>query len=193
LPDPHAGRLVGHGNILIVFTLDAIHAFNMNTSKSSDDTMTHVLRLLAAALTLLLTACAAEPEKPEPPSGYFATNVTEDGTRQFQYTLEVSDSPPDRRGGRPGNLQGHAVGSSGRGLSGGVSASTASGGSRQGPGGYEAFQRINKLLENRLEAELARSGFCPSGYRETERVVEPGLIYIRGECKRASASAAIEE
>jgi len=145
--------------------------------------MPHVLRLLAAALTLLLVACAAEPEKPEPPSGYFATNVAEDGARQFQYTLEVSDSPPGRRGSRPGNLQGHAVGSSGRGVSGGVSASTAGGSSRHGSGGYEAFQWINKLLENRLEAELARSGFCPAGYRETERVVEPGLVYIRGECK----------
>ncbi|MGD8346047.1 MAG: hypothetical protein PVI83_02295 [Lysobacterales bacterium] len=145
--------------------------------------MTPFMRLLAAGLTLLLTACANDPEKPEPPSGYFATNVSEDGARQFQYTLEVSDSPPDRRGSRPGNLQGHAYGSSGRGVSGGVSASTGTVSSRQGSGGYEAFQRINTLLENRLEAELAKSGFCPSGYRETERVVEPGLVYIRGECK----------
>ena len=133
----------------------------------------------------LLAACAGKPDRPEAPDGYFATHIEEDGTRKFQYTLDVADGD-QRAGGRPGNVRGHAVGSSSRGVSGGISAGTGGGKQRPASSGYEAYQRINKLLEVRLEEELGKSGFCPNGHRETQRVVEPGLVYIRGECKAAA-------
>lgn len=141
--------------------------------------------LLTLVLIPLLAACAGKPDRPEAPDGYFATHVEEDGTRNFQYTLDVAESD-QRLGGRPGNVRGHASGSSSRGVSGGISAGTGSGKQRPASGGYEAYQRINKLLDLRLEEELEKSGFCPNGHREIERVVEPGLVFIRGECKAAA-------
>ena len=51
---------------------------------------------------------------------------------------------------------------------------------------YEQFQQISKGLENTLEQELNKSDFCREGYRETERVVEPPMVYIRGECKETA-------
>ena len=147
----------------------------------------HIL-LLAAGLPLLLSACASEPERPPPPEGYFATHIEEDGTKKFQYTIDFPDQKKSgKRNSRPGNMMGHMTGSSSRGVTGGVSAGTGGGG-RQAPSGgaYERFQQINDRLENMLEQELKKSGFCHDGHRETQRVVEPPTVYIRGECEETA-------
>lgn len=141
--------------------------------------------IIPACLLAALAACSSEPERPEQPRGYFATHVAEDGTRQFQYTLDVSESSNRRGNQRPGNLQGHASGGSSRGVSGGVTAGSSGGRPPRGSGGgREMFEQINRQLETHLERELKDSNFCPTGYRETERVVEPGTVYIRGECTK---------
>ena len=53
--------------------------------------------LWAGLLITLLSACASEPERPDPPTGYLATHIEEDGTKKFQYTIDVPD-PRERRG-----------------------------------------------------------------------------------------------
>lgn len=145
---------------------------------------TLLLNVLLPVLLVPVVGCSTQPEKSESPDGYFATHIDEDGTREFQYTLDMSE--PLSGGGRPGNTRGHMVGSSGRGVSGGMTAGTrlgAGGKSRSGSsGGADRFEKINSLLENSLEMELAKSGFCDGGYRETERVVDPSNAFIRGEC-----------
>ena len=149
------------------------------------------LLALSGCALLVLAACSGEPERPDPPEGYFATHIEADGTRKFQYTIDPPDQGRSRAGsGRPGNTAGHVSGSSSRGVSGGVTAGTGGGG-RQAPSGgsaYDRFQQINRQLETMLEQELKNSGFCQQGYRETERVVEPTTIYIRGECKKTAAN-----
>ncbi len=143
---------------------------------------------LSGCTLFFLAACSSEPGRPDPPEGYFATHIEADGTRKFQYAID----PPAQAGPRrPGNTAGHVSGSSSRGVSSGVTMSTGAGG-RQAPSGganaYERFQQFNRQLEDMLEQELKNSGFCPQGYRETERVVEPTTIYIRGECLKTAAS-----
>ena len=142
--------------------------------------------LAALILTLpLVAACSTEPERPKPPEGFFATHIDEDGTRKFQYTIDLPDASSRGGNGRPGNMAGHVAGSSSRGVAGGVSAGSGGRGGKppQGSsGGYQRFQQINEELERQLEQELAKSGFCEQGHRETERVVEPTMVYIRGEC-----------
>ena len=147
-----------------------------------------MLATLMLGLTLT-TACSTEPERPNPPEGYFATHVDEDGTEQFQYTIDLPDAPSRRGNGRPGNAAGHVAGGSSRGLSGGVSVGSGgrSGKPTQGSSsGSQRFQHVNDQLERELERELAKSGFCPHGHRETERVVEPPTVYVRGECIKKS-------
>lgn len=131
---------------------------------------------------VLLAGCASEPERPEPPEGYFATYIEPDGSKKFQYTMELPERSSGRSGGRPGKMGGHVSGSSGRGMSGGVTAGSGRRPPSGSSGGNERFEQINARLENSLETELARSGFCHSGHRETERVTKPPTIYIRGEC-----------
>ena len=132
---------------------------------------------------VLLSACASEPERPEPPEGYFATYIEEDGTKKFQYTIDVPEASERRGNGRPGNLKGHAYGNSSRGVAGGVTAGTGRGPSRGTGSGNAQLAQINSHLEKQLERELKNSGFCHSGHRETGRVVQPDMVYIRGECE----------
>lgn len=150
---------------------------------------TRTLLALSGCTLLALAACSSEPGRPDPPEGYFATHIEADGTRKFQYTVVPPDQGRPRAGsGRPGNTAGHVSGSSSRGVAGGVTAGTGGGGrqtSSSGASAYDRFQQINRQLEDMLEQELKNSGFCQQGYRETERVVEPATIYIRGECKKA--------
>jgi len=148
------------------------------------------LLALTAAFPLLLAACSSQPERPEPPDGYFATHIDENGVKKFQYTIDFPDQKKSARSnGRPGNTMGHVAGSSNRGVSGGITAS-AGGGGRQpsSGGGYEQFQQINTRLENMLEQELRKSDFCHAGHRETQRVVEPPTVYIRGQCEEAATT-----
>jgi len=138
---------------------------------------------LSALIAALLTACASEPERPEPPKGYLATHIEDDGTKKFQYTIDLPESKEKRGNGRPGNLKGHAYGNSSRGVTGGVSAGTGRGASRGSGTGNARLAQINNHLEKQLDRELKNSGFCDAGHRETGRVVQPDLVYIRGECE----------
>ena len=148
--------------------------------------------LWAGLLIALLSACASEPERPDPPTGYLATHIEEDGTKKFQYTIDVPD-PRERRGnGRPGNLKGHAQGNSSRGVAGGVTAGTGRGASRGAGKGNVQIAQINSHLEKQLERELKNSGFCHSGHHETGRVVQPEMVYIRGECEEKATDDDIE-
>lgn len=139
--------------------------------------------LQATLVAALATACASEPERPDPPKGYLATYIEEDGTKKYQYTIEVPDEKERRGNGRPGNLKGHAYGNSSRGVSGGVTAGTSRGQSRGAGSGSTGLAQLSNHLEKQLERELNNSGFCDAGHRETGRVVQPDMVYIRGECE----------
>jgi len=130
----------------------------------------------------LLSSCAGEPERSEPPEGYFATYIEEDGTKKFQYTVDMPEPRGGRGNSRPGNTAGHVSGSSNRGISGGVTAGSSRSSSSGSGGGYERYKQFNEQLEDQMERELKNSGFCHSGHRETERIVEPQTVFIRGEC-----------
>lgn len=139
--------------------------------------------LWGGLVTVLLSTCASEPQRPEPPVGYLATHIEEDGTKKFQYTIDVPEAKERRGNGRPGNLKGHAYGNSSRGVAGGVTAGTGRSGSRAAGSGNARLAQINGQLEKQLERELKNSGFCDAGHRETARVVQPDMVYIRGECE----------
>jgi len=149
-----------------------------------------ILLILPGSLLFFLAACSTKSDRPEPPDGYFTTYIEPDGTKKFQYTIDYPEGGNSAsRRGRPGNTKGHVYGSSSRGVAGGVTAGTGGRGQRPQSGSgysYQQFQQINSRLENVLELELNKSDFCHQGYRETERVAEPPMVYIRGECKETA-------
>jgi hypothetical protein len=136
------------------------------------------------AHAIFLFACSTEPQRPEPPEGFFATYIEDDGLKKFQYTFDLPESKAKGGNQRPGNMQGQVSGGSASGVKGGVTAGTNSRSKTvpSGRGGSSGNQVLTKQLENQLERELSQSGFCRTGHSETERNLQPPTIYIRGEC-----------
>lgn len=138
------------------------------------------VRLVLSLLTLLVGVACSGNQKNDLPQGYLATHIFDNGSKQFVYTVDLSDPVSRARGnGRPGNIAGNVQGSSNRGLSAGVSAGT---GSRGGGKGRGRQQSRDGLLVASLEAELKRTGYCREGFMELDRMTEPSQTFIKGEC-----------
>ena len=150
--------------------------------------------LFISFVCVFLAACSSNP-KNELPQGYLATKITDDGSKQFVYTLELEDTArQDKRGkgnSRPGNVAGHVQGGSNRGLSAGVSA--GSGGGGKGARGGRGQQGRAAVLNDALEAELKKTGYCRKGFMELDRMMQPGQTFIRGECVEAASDHDREE
>ena len=144
------------------------------------------IKLIIPVALICMAGCSSN-QKNEVPQGYLATNIFDDGSKQFVYTVELSESNGQgKRGkgnGRPGNVAGQVRGSSNRGLSGGVTAGTSGKGGRGGRG----QQGRAGLLNDAVEAELKKTGYCRDGFMELDRMMEPGQTFIKGECVEAAS------
>jgi len=135
-------------------------------------------------LCVLLAGCAGEQNKAEP-RGYLATQIEDDGSKIFQYTLVSDISEPNERGRNLG-MGGHLSGGSNRGMSGGLSIGSRG---RSGGGSRNGRQTdVGAKLQTMAQEELVKTGYCRAGFTEIERATRPPQIYIRGKCKD-SASA----
>ena len=151
--------------------------------------------LLLISTALVCAGGCSSNQKNEMPQGYLATQITDDGSKQFVYTVDLPDKVRQgKRGksnGRPGNVAGHVQGSSNRGISAGVSAGTGSGG--KGGGRARGQQGQTALLNDALAAELKKTGYCRKGYMELDRMMQPGQTFIKGECVEAASDHDREE
>lgn len=141
------------------------------------------IRLLIPVVLVCVCSCSSNP-KNETPQGYLATQITDDGSKQFVYTVDLPETVKQGKRGkgnsRPGNVAGHVQGSSNRGLSAGMTAGTG-GGSKSRKGG-RGQQGKAVLLNDALEAELKKTGYCRQGFMELDRMMEPAQTFIKGEC-----------
>jgi hypothetical protein len=156
--------------------------------------MKNLLILPFLAGVLVCVGGCSGSQKNERPRGYLATNITGDGSKQFVFTVDLPDSVQGRGGkgsGRPGNVVGQVAGSSNRGLSAGVSAGTGGGG--KGGRNSRGQQGKASVLNDALEAELKKTGFCRKGYMELNRMMQPGQTFIKGECVEAASDHDREE
>jgi len=150
---------------------------------------------LAVAMAILLGSCASTPDGIER-QGYLATQITDDGSKKFVYTLDYpvggNDGQRASGNGRPGNTTGHIYGNSSRGVTGGVTIGSSnrrgSGQSRSGRSKSSRQAQLNEQLEKMLVQELNQTGFCQGGYMELERSTKPPDVLIRGECDETATS-----
>lgn len=157
--------------------------------------MNRTPKLSLTILTLIgLCACSGN-QKNDEPQGYLATHIFDDGSKQFVYTVDLPESSSQgKRGkgnGRPGNVAGNVQGSSSRGLSAGVTAGTGRGGKGGGKG--RGQQGRAAQLQDAVDAELKKTGFCRDGFMELDRMMEPSQTFIKGECVEAASDRDREE
>ena len=146
--------------------------------------MNRTLKKTILTLTFIFLCACSSNQKSDTPQGYLATHIFDDGSKQFVYTVDLPESSgQSKRGkgsGRPGTVAGSVQGSSNRGLSGGVSAGTGS----RGKGGNNGRGQLGKAtqLQDALDAELKKTGYCRDGFMELERMMQPSQTFIKGEC-----------
>lgn len=151
--------------------------------------MIHIgMKYFVLILLISIAACSSN-QKHEVSEGYLATQIFDDGSKQFVYSAVLPEATGrGKRGGgngRPGNVAGNVQGSSSRGLSAGVTAGT--GGGRNSGKGSRGRQSNANLLVQALESELRKTGYCREGFMELDRMMEPSQTFIKGECVEAAS------
>lgn len=147
--------------------------------------------LTTTVLMILLLGACSNTQKNQTIEDYLATNIRSDGSKEFYYTVTMSNDQNSRKGKGGSN-----VNAGGR-LSGGSSSNTRAGagitvggsGNRQRGnkgGGRQAGAARDERLSEQLEKKLRSTGFCREGWMEIERDYLPPNATIRGECNETA-------
>jgi hypothetical protein len=135
----------------------------------------------SVVLTLLLGGCASDPgERPELKT-YFVTDIDQQGSKRFNYSVVASRAQKDGKKGKDGRGMGRSKGQGGRGGQ----------GQKRGEGRKSANQgdvtaKLKTQVTENLELRLADNRYCREGYIELDSYFSRVRSYIRGECKEAA-------
>jgi hypothetical protein len=159
---------------------------------NSVETMNAKKMTISAVLMLLVSACSSA-QKNQEFEDYLATNIRSDGSKEFNYTVTMSNSQNPNKGAGGKNVSGGArvSGGSSSNTRGGVGITVGGSGNHQrGNKGGGKRRQVNAAQDERmseqLEKELLASGFCREGWMEQERHYQPPNASIRGECNEAA-------
>ena len=139
-------------------------------------------------LAVLIGACSSSQKTPEF-EDYLATNIRSDGSKEFYYTVAMTNTGNSKRGGGRQNVSGGARVKGGSSSNTHGSAGITVGGSHGGKGsrgGSRSGSRPDEKISEQLEKKLLATGFCRDGWMETERHIQPPNASIRGECNETA-------
>lgn len=135
-------------------------------------------------ICIFLVSCVAnESQTREVPKEYLVTHITENGVKQFSYSLEVSPSQRNRRAKGGGRKRGGNLGG-GMGGGKGMRANTAE---RE----KMITMRKEKLLVrvmSCLEKKLAEMEYCHNTYITVDEHIGSGNARIKGKCTDKATS-----
>jgi hypothetical protein len=159
---------------------------------NSADSMNTNKMIKIAVLVLLLGACSSS-QKNQTFEDYLATNIRSDGSKEFQYTVTLSNGQSSKKGTGSKNVSG------GSRVNGGSSSNTRAGaainvggsgkgqrGNKGGGKGSQAGAARDERMTEQLEKKLKAGGFCREGWMEQERHYLPPNASIRGECNETA-------
>ena len=133
-----------------------------------------------AVILLTLSACASDRAKHRRANmeDYLATDITQEHTKLFTYTVKMSFSGGHRMRSRGGFGGGGMEGGMGRG----------------GMRDPEAMrQRMEDRVLQRLAEKIKQSGYCRAGYKILDKDIERGNAAIRGQCNDLANEADIKK
>lgn len=133
-------------------------------------------RLAVATVAISVAACGSNDSKKVPATQeYFKTNITTDGSKQFDYTLLMERPEGRKRGGGGGMANRGGMGAGGAGDMGGRGDMDA----RKD----KMRERMELTLLEKLDTKLTETTFCREGYMELARTADRGRMTLRGECR----------
>lgn len=136
--------------------------------------------VLISSLIFGVVACSGPNPKPKAPklTEHFTTQITENGSKMFDYSLVAQRPDGDRKG------RGDGAGRRGPG------GKNGEGGRRGGRGGAEEMQEhIKREFYQKLQAKLEETGYCREGYMELDSEFSRRQSRVRGECRESSTDS----
>ncbi|WP_299974966.1 hypothetical protein [uncultured Pseudoteredinibacter sp.] len=132
--------------------------------------------LIIFACSVFVAACSSTPEK-EGFNENFVTQISDDGSKRFQYTLhkEIPDGGR-KRGGRMngGGMKGGGMMGAGGGQGGGKNRSDMI---------AKMQQKVKAQAQGSLEEKLAEVEFCREDYMVLHEAFTMGRFQLQGECR----------
>jgi len=129
-------------------------------------------RFLTTIVVLSLLGCASNQSKSHEIVETFVTDIKEDGSKRFSFSLTASsfqqngDGKMGQGGHGRGDHSGQGMGRHGAGRSG-----------RGSMGGQN-----KEMIYEKLESKLSETGYCRDGYIELDFYRSRGQSQIKGEC-----------
>ncbi|WP_394172134.1 hypothetical protein [Thalassotalea litorea] len=138
------------------------------------------LRTVSMVTILTLIACTS---KPQAINHNFITNISDDGSKRFELSIELYHTPAEKHAGqqtqqRTGDTTKTTRPEGRKGK-----------GSRKGGGGMASAgetENMQKLLNTQLAQVMLDTGYCQQGYMIFEQNLSREFLSIRGECNEGA-------
>ena len=135
--------------------------------------------LLVITTSLIVSACAHRPPRLDMDEIFFETQIKQDGTKLFAFSIPLMKPRESAKGGGRG---GRGQGGGGRGSRGGQE---SRGGSSQKSS--DSSDRMTEQLYASLDEKLDETGYCQTGYIEIDTHQTEDRLHLLGECNETAS------
>ena len=137
--------------------------------------------LLVITTSLIVSACAHRPPPLDMDEIFFETQIKQDGTKLFAFSVPLMKPREGAKGGgRGGRGQGgEGVGRGGRG------GQENRGGSSQKSS--NSIDRMTEQLYASLDEKLDETGYCQTGFIEIDTHQSEDRLHLLGECNETAS------
>lgn len=136
--------------------------------------------LLVITTSLIVSACAHRPPPLDMDEIFFETQIKQDGTKLFAFSIPLMKPREGAKGG--GGRGGRGGEGGGRGGRGGQE---SRGGSAQKSS--DSSERMNEQLYASLDEKLDETGYCQTGYIEIDTHQTEDRLHLLGECNETAS------
>ncbi|MHC6645766.1 hypothetical protein ACYTPF_04295 [Alteromonas sp. HB246098] len=135
--------------------------------------------LLVITTSLIVSACAHRPPPLDMDEIFFETQIKQDGTKLFAFSIPLMKPREGAKGGSRGGRGGEGGGRGGRG------GQESRGGSAQKSSG--SSERMTEQLYASLDKKLEETGYCQTGYIEIDTHQTEDRLHLLGECNETAS------
>ena len=136
--------------------------------------------LLVITTSLIVSACAHRPPPLDMDEIFFETQIKQDGTKLFAFSIPLMKPREGAKGG--GGRGGRGGEGGGRGGRGGQE---SRGGSSQKSS--DSSDRMTEQLYASLNEKLDETGYCQTGYIEIDTHQTEDRLHLLGECNETAS------
>jgi hypothetical protein len=139
-------------------------------------------KIMILSLMFSVVGCTNNHQKRPQTEEIFVTKIEENGTKRFNFSMNM-EIPSDRRGGRPAGAGGGRPGGMGGGRASGMGGGRPDGNKDFEKRREQMMEKMKKNIYEKLRLTLFNTEYCREEYIEIDSIFIPGNASIKGECE----------